>query len=146
MQLQQDRTYYWRIRAFESAKNDCAERIWSLYCGQVRTGSHRFGQIRTGVKYYFSSTVSCTLSKFGLPPWNPRTGIWRYLARNSMTLRSGGNSPSSRSNWHKVWTGVKCIFSSAQLHELYAVQLSISQVQMCNFTQIGRKTKTYDFW
>ena len=32
------------------------------------TGWDRFGQVRTGVKYYFSSTVSRTLSKFGLPP------------------------------------------------------------------------------
>ena len=32
------------------------------------TGSDRFGQVRTGVKYYFSQTVSRTLSKFGLPP------------------------------------------------------------------------------
>ena len=32
------------------------------------TGSQRFGQVRTGVKYYFSSTMIRTLSKFGLPP------------------------------------------------------------------------------
>ena len=31
------------------------------------TGSDRFGQVRTGVKHYFSSTVRCTLAKFGLP-------------------------------------------------------------------------------
>ena len=41
---------------------------WSLYCGQVQTGSHRFGQVRTRVKRYFSSTVSRTLSKFGPSP------------------------------------------------------------------------------
>ena len=44
------------------------ERTWSLYCGQVRTGVDRSGQVRTGVKYYFSSTVSRTLSKFGPAP------------------------------------------------------------------------------
>ena len=32
------------------------------------TVSERFGQVRTGVKRYFSSTVSRTLSKFGPPP------------------------------------------------------------------------------
>ena len=35
--------------------------------GQVWAGFDNFEQIRTGVKYYFSSTVSRTLSKFGLP-------------------------------------------------------------------------------
>ena len=43
------------------------ERTWSLYCGRVQTGSDRFGQVRTGVKRYFSSTASRTLSKFGPP-------------------------------------------------------------------------------
>ena len=44
------------------------ERTWSLYCGQVQTGSDRFGQVRTGVKRFFCSTVSWMVSKFGLPP------------------------------------------------------------------------------
>ena len=44
------------------------ERTWSLYCGPVRTGSDRFGQFRTGMKRYFSSTMSRTVSKFGPPP------------------------------------------------------------------------------
>ena len=43
-------------------------RTWSLYCGLVKTSLEKFGQVRTGVKRYFSSTVSCTLSKFGPPP------------------------------------------------------------------------------
>ena len=43
------------------------KRTLSLYCRQVRTGSDRFGQVRTGVKRYFSSTVSRTLFKFGSP-------------------------------------------------------------------------------
>ena len=34
----------------------------------LRTGSDKFGQVRTRVKRYFSSTVSRTLSKFGPPP------------------------------------------------------------------------------
>ena len=44
------------------------ERTWSLYCGQIRTRSDRFGQVRTGVKHCFSSTASRTLSKFGPAP------------------------------------------------------------------------------
>ena len=60
-------------------------------------------------------------------------------------IRRGGNSPSSCFNWHKVWTGVKCNFSSAQLHDRYIVRkLSISRVRMWNFTRIRRKTKK--FW
>ena len=31
-------------------------------------GPNKSGQVRTGVKYYFSSTVSPTLFKFGPPP------------------------------------------------------------------------------
>ena len=42
-------------------------RTWSLYCGLVQT-SYKFRQVRTGVKRYFSSTVSRTLSKFGPAP------------------------------------------------------------------------------
>ena len=34
---------------------------WSLYCGLVQTSSDKFGQVRTRVKRYFSSTVSRTL-------------------------------------------------------------------------------------
>ena len=33
----------------------------------VRVGPDKSGQVRTGVKYYFSSTVSPTLFKFGPP-------------------------------------------------------------------------------
>ena len=58
-----------KIRAMESAKMAFRdERTWSLYCWQVQTGTDRFGQVRTGVKCYFTSTRSRTLSKFGPPP------------------------------------------------------------------------------
>ena len=43
-------------------------RTWSQYCGLVQTNSDKFGQVKTRVKRYFSSTVSRTLSKFGPPP------------------------------------------------------------------------------
>ena len=57
-------------------------------------------------------------------------------------MGSGGNSASSRFNWCKVWTGVKCHFSSAHHHNQYVVgKLSISWVRIWNFTRIGRKTK-----
>ena len=117
------------------------ERTWSLYCGQVQTGADRFGQVRRGVKRYFSSTVSRTFSKFGPPP-NLRAVFQPYIARNSTTLASGGNSPLSCFNWHKVWTGVKCNFSSAHHHVRKIFEkLSFSRVRMCNFTRIGPKTK-----
>ena len=68
----------------------------------------------------------------------------RFLStfRPARLIRSGGNSPSSRFNWCKVWTGVKCHFSSAHHHNQYVDgKLSISRVRMWNFTRIGRKTK-----
>ena len=75
-------------------------------------------------------------------PQNPRTGICRYLARNSTTLPSGGNRASSCSNWRKVWNGVKCNFSLAQ-HQNQNVngKLSISRLRIWIFTRIGPKTK-----
>ena len=117
------------------------ERTWSLHCGQVRTGLDRFGQVRTGVRRYFSSTMSRTLSKFG-PPLNLRAVFLAYLARNSTTLRIGGNSASSPFNWRKVWTGVKCNFSWEHFRKRYIIRkLFLSQVRMWNFTRIGPKTK-----
>ena len=57
-------------------------------------------------------------------------------------IRRGGNSPSSCFNWRKVWTGVKCNFSSAHFQKRYVVwKLSFSQVWMWNFTRIGPQTK-----
>ena len=75
-------------------------------------------------------------------PQNPHTGICRYLARNSTTLPSGGNSASSRFSWRKVWTGVKWNFPSAHHQVRYAVgKLSIRPARIWNFTRIGPKTK-----
>ena len=70
--------------------------------------------------------------------------LGRFLSqfRSTRLIVSGGNSASPRFSWHKVWTGVKCNFSSAQLHDRYVNgKLPISQVRMWNFTRIRRKTK-----
>ena len=115
------------------------ERTWSQYCALVQP--EKSGQVRTGVKYYFSSTVSPTLFKFGPPP-NLRAVSEPYLARNSTTLPSGGIKPSSRFSWRKVWTGVKCNFSSPHHHVRKIVgKLSNRRFLMWNFTRIGPKTK-----
>ena len=95
----------------------------------------------------FGHAVSTSLH--GLPPNFTHTHtknlpgkLLKPIFRPARLIRSGGNSPSSRFNWHKVWTGVKCNFSSAQLHNRYTVgKLSISRVRMWNFTRIRRKTK-----
>ena len=98
------------------------------------TGSDRFG-------------YAVTTSLHGLPPnftHALKISLGRFLStfRPARLTRSGGNSPSSRFNWHKVGTGVKCHFSSAHHHKQYIVgKLSISRVRMLNFTRIGRKTK-----
>ena len=79
---------------------------------------------------------------FAYPPKNPRPGIWRYLARNSTTLSSGGIRASSRFSWRKVWNGVKCNFSSPH-HHLWKIvgKISIRRVRMWKFTRIGHKTR-----
>ena len=52
------------------------------------------------------------------------------------------NSTSSCFSWRKVWTGVKCNFSSAHHQDKkYDREVSIIQVRMWNFTRIGCKTK-----
>ena len=107
----------------------------------LRVVLDKSGQVRTGVKYYFSSTVSPTLFKFGPPP-NMCAVSYLYLARNSTTLRSGGIRASSRFSWRKVWNGVKCNFSSPHHHVRKIVgKLSMRRVRMWNFTMIGPKTK-----
>ena len=98
------------------------------------TGSDRFG--------YAVST-----SLHGLPPNSThalKICLGRFLSpfRSARLMGSGGNSPSSRFSWRKVWTAMKCSFSSAQLHDRYVDgKLPISRVWMWNFTTIRRKTK-----
>ena len=101
------------------------------------TGSDRFGHAVStslhGLPPNFTHPLKICLGMFLRPIWSARL------------IGSGGNHPSSRFNWRKVWTGVKCNFSSAQLHEQYIVgNLPISRVRMWNFTQIQRKTRK--FW
>ena len=70
--------------------------------------------------------------------------LGRFLSpfRSARLIGSGGTSPLSRFSWRKVWTGVKCNFSSAQLHDQYVVgKLPISRVRMWNFTRIRHKKK-----
>ena len=88
----------------------------------------------------------------GLPPnftHALKICLGRFLSpfRSARLMGSGGNSPSSRFNWRKVWTGVKCHFSSAHHHNQYVVGIfSIGRVRMWNFTLIGRKTKKLWLW
>ena len=92
----------------------------------------------------FCYAVSTSLH--GLPPnftHALKICLGRFLSpfQSARLIETGGNSPSSRFSWRKVWTGVKCIFSSAQLHDRYVDgKLPISRVRMWNFTRIRRKT------
>ena len=104
-------------------------------------GRDKSGQIRTGVKYYFSSTVSPTLFKFG-PPHKSACSFLTVPRSKLCHPRSGGISASSRFSWRKVWTGVKCNVSSPHHHvRKIDRKLSIRRVRMWNFTRIGPKTK-----
>ena len=70
--------------------------------------------------------------------------LGRFLSpfQSARPIRSGENSPLSGFNWRKVWTGVKCNFSSAHHHNRNIVgKLSIRRVRTWNFTRIGRKTE-----
>ena len=53
-------------KSIRKCKNDIARPAYMVTV--QRTGSDKFGQVRTRVKRYFSSTVSRTLSKFGPAP------------------------------------------------------------------------------
>ena len=113
------------------------ERTSSLRCEQVWTS-----QNRCEVLLAFFAT-----SLHGLPPnftHALKICLGRFLStfRSARLIGSGGNSPSSRFIWRKVWTGVKCHFSTAHHHNQYVVgKLSISRVPMWMFTWIWRKTK-----
>ena len=120
-------------------KNDIARRVYMVTV--LCVGPDKSGPVRTGVKCYFSSTMRHTLFKFGPPP-NLRAVSLPYLARNPTTLRSGGIRASSRFSWRKVWTGVKCNFSSPHHHFRNIVRkLSNRRFLIWNFTRIGPKTK-----
>ena len=109
------------------------------------TGSDRLGQVWTSQNrcealFFFS----CESHAVQIWP-TPRTCV-QFSNRTSLetlrTLRSGGNSASSRFNWRKVWTGVKCNFSWEHFPKRYIIRkLSLSWVWMWNFTRIGPKTK-----
>ena len=116
------------------------ERTWSLYCGQVQTGSERFWQVRTGVKHYFSSTVSHTVQILPTPKpacsflTVPRSKLYdppKWWKQRLITLQLAKGV-----NWCEV------NFSLPYLHRPYVVgKLSISRVRMCNFTRIWHNTK-----
>ena len=116
-------------------------RTCSLYCRQVKTGWDKFGRVRTCVKCYFTQLWVARCPNLTHSP-NLHSVFEPYLAWNSTTLQSGGKSASSRFNWHKVWTGVKCNFSWAHFQGWYVVgKLSFSRVQMWNFIRIGPQIK-----
>ena len=115
------------------------ERTWSLYCGQVRTS-----QKRCEAQFFLNRelhTVQILPTHQTCVQFSNRTSV--------ETLRpfpSGGNSASSCFSWHKVWTGVKCNFSSAHHPDWNVVgKLSIRRVRMWNFTRIGHQTKIVAF-
>ena len=110
----------------------------------LRTGSDKFWQVWTSqkrVKRYFSSTVSCTLSKFG-PPSKPAYSFLTAPRSKLYNPPKWWNSASSRLNWRNVWTGVKCNFSWEHFRKQYIIRkLSYSRDWIWNFTRIGPKTK-----
>ena len=85
-------------------------------------------------------------------PWVPRSSnlahpqtCVQFPNRTSLettTLRSRGIRSSSCFSWRKLWTGVKCNFSSPHHHVRKIVgKLSNRRVGMWNVTRRGPKTK-----
>ena len=110
-------------------------------------GPDKSRQVRKRVKYYFSSTMSPTLFKFGPPP----KPACKFPNRTSL----GSLRPSQVvDSWlrhasvgRKVWTGMMCNFISPHHHvRKIAGNLSIRRVWKLNFTRIGhKKRKLMDF-
>ena len=74
--------------------------------------------------------------------------LGRFLSpfRSARLIGSGGNSLLSRLNWHKVWTGVKCNFSSAQLHDRYTVgRLRLAEFEREISPGYNVRQKSYGF-
>ena len=104
------------------------------------TGSDRFGQVRTGVKRYFSSTMSCTLSKFGPSPnlcaVSNRTSLETLWP--SEVVETALRHPSFGLRCELVWSATFL----RHFQKRYVIgKLLFSRVRMWNFTRIGPKTK-----
>ena len=142
MQFHQDRTYDRRIRAFESAKNDCATGVHG-HCiadwfRQVRTSLDRSEQVWSAI---FPQLWVAHCPNLTQPPtcmqFSNRTSLktlWPSEVVESALCHA--------STCRKVWTGMKCNFSWDHFQKPYIIgKLSISRVRMCNFIRIGPKTK-----
>ena len=122
-------------------KNDIVQRAYMVTV--LRTGSDKFWQVWT-------SQNMCE-ALFFLNRELHAVQIWRTpkpsrsfltVPRSPTTLRSGGNSASSRFNWRKVWSGVKWNFSREHFQKQYIIRkLSHSRDRIWNFTRPGPKTK-----
>ena len=105
---------------------------------QVWTASDKSQQVWSTISLQPSVARSPNLAH----SQNLRAVFQPHIARNPTTLPSGGKSTSSRFNWRKGWTGVKCNFSWEHFQKRYIIRkLSLSWVRMWNFTRIGPKTK-----
>ena len=92
---------------------------------------------------YSSLTVARTVSKFCLPP-KPATTRLTVPRSKLYDPPKWWKRASSCFNWRKVWNDVRRNFSSAQ-HQNRNIdgKLSISRVQMWNFTRIGQEEKLW---
>ena len=104
----------------------------------------RSGQVWTSQKrcevLFFLNRESHALQIWPTP--KPACSILTVLRSKLYDLRVCWNSASSHFNWRKVWTGVKCNFSSPHHHVRKIVRkLLIRRVRMWNLTMIEPKTK-----
>ena len=109
------------------------------HCIVCRSGQVWTSQNRCEV-LFFLNRKSHTLQIWPTP--KPVCSFLTVPRSKPTTLRSGGIRASSRFSWRKVWTGVKCNFSSPHHHIRKIVgKPSIRRFRMWNFTRIGPKTK-----
>ena len=123
-------------------KTLCNERTWSLYCGQVHTGSDRFGQVRIGVNRYFSSTVSHTLSNIGPPPktclqFSNRTSLETLWPSEVVetALRHASIGLRCELEWSATFLG------STSKSNISLESSQLSEFECESFFRIGPKTK-----
>ena len=109
----------------------------------LRTGSDRFEQVWTS-QNTCEALFFLNRESHAVQIWPTPKPACSFPTMPCLKLhdRSGGNRASSRFNWRKVWTGVKCNFSWEHFQKRYIIRkLLLSQVQTWNFTSIGPKTK-----
>ena len=121
-------------------KNDIARRAYMVTV--LCVGPDKSGQVRTGVKYYFSSTVSPTLFKFGPLP-KPACSFLTVppleTLRPSEMVESGLRHASVGVGCELVWSATFLRRTTTSERSLESYRLA--ELKYAFFRRAGHKTK-----